>query len=201
MWFSAPQPCFQYFCWFYSFPCALFPFIFCFGFYLFMHLSESLLYLFLRHFAFLLISVSSHFSGEYHGTDQGGGHHHLHSQKKVYHVGYGHQSCWTSLWANEVWTTGRRHFSSFFEIIHPGNRPWSRQAVVTACQIKKQLGNFILDLWFLRQQVSFIRQDRNTIWMVWISTTTRYRNYSVMIFLMLVWEYLNLKSLIALHVI
>lgn len=73
-----------------------------------------------------------YFVGEYIGINQGCGHHHLHSQEKVHHVGHGSQSGGASLWTYQVPTTRRHHLSSFFFLvcIHLGRRPWNRQAVV-----------------------------------------------------------------------
>lgn len=112
----------------------------------------------------LVNCAPSHLAGEHHGARQSGGHHHLHSQEKVHHVGHGHQPCSSSLRADEVHATGRRHFSSFFFFRPPlsaalqlGARPWSRRAGVSARQIKEGLKIFISALSLLKCQASFIR--------------------------------------------
>lgn len=107
-------------------------------------------------------------------------------------------------------------FLLLFKIIHPGTRPWSRRAAVTACQIKRQLEDFILDLWFLDSEPHL--SNKIEIQFEWSELVlvkkglklqpfvsalvhcvlTRYRNYSDKSFLMLVLGYLNLKTLIAL---
>lgn len=70
----------------------------------------------------LVHRACAHLAGEHHGAHQSCGHHHLHCQEEVHHAGDGHQSHGASLWTNEVQATGRRHFSSFFSIVHSGRQ-------------------------------------------------------------------------------
>lgn len=106
-----------------------------------LHLCFLFSFISVHPYTFLILPLLlfSHLSGEYHGSDTGGGHHYLHRQEKVHHVGYGHQSCRTGLWTHEVKTTGRRHFSSFLISFIP-DRPWSSWA-----HQKKKKGLKILD--------------------------------------------------------
>lgn len=60
------------------------------------------------------IRCTSPLSGEHLGANQSGGHHHLHSQEEVHHVG--RQSRRKGLRANEVETTGGRHLPSLHSL-------------------------------------------------------------------------------------